>query len=137
VADAADYARVQERLGAGPGLLYRNERNSDGREGAFALCSFWLAEFLARGGGSHDDARDQFDQSLAYANDVGLVGEEIDPSTGDALGNFPQAFTHMGLINAAISLAKRDQFEGQTSGKLPMGRDGTADRGQLIGETPS
>ena len=104
------YARIQERLGAGPGLLYRNEQNSDGREGAFALCSFWAAEFLARGGGSLEQARDQFDQSLTYANDVGLFAEEIDPRTGDALGNFPQAFTHMGLINAALSLAEREEF---------------------------
>ena len=103
------YARIQERLGAGPGLLYRNEQNSDGREGAFALCSFWAAEFLARGGGSLEQASEQFEQSLTYANDVGLFAEEIDPRTGDALGNFPQAFTHMGLINAALSLAESEK----------------------------
>jgi GH15 family glucan-1,4-alpha-glucosidase len=124
------YARIQERLGAGPGLLYRNEQNADGREGAFALCSFWAAEFLARGGGSLEQAREQFDQSLKYANDVGLFAEEIDPRTGDALGNFPQAFTHMGLINAALSLAKREEFESSTK------RGDRADRGQLVGESP-
>jgi GH15 family glucan-1,4-alpha-glucosidase len=108
------YERIQERLSAGPGLLYRNEQNSGGREGAFALCSFWAAEFLARGGGSLKQARDQFDQSLTYANDIGLFAEEIDPTTGDALGNFPQAFTHMGLINAALSLAEREEKEAGT-----------------------
>jgi GH15 family glucan-1,4-alpha-glucosidase len=111
------YERIQERLSAGPGLLYRNEQNSGGREGAFALCSFWVAEFLARGGGTLARARNQFEQSLSYANDVGLFAEEIDPTTGDALGNFPQAFTHMGLINAALSLAEREEKE--AGGMLP------------------
>ena len=105
---AATYQRIQERLGAGPGLLYRYEQSFEGGEGAFAMCCFWLAEFLARGGGSLDEARDAFAHTLAYANDLGLFAEEIDPKTGDALGNFPQAFTHVGLINAALSLAERE-----------------------------
>jgi GH15 family glucan-1,4-alpha-glucosidase len=105
------YERIQERLGAGPGLLYRNEQNSGGREGAFALCSFWIAEFLARGGGSIEQARAQFDQTLTYANDVGLFAEQIDATSGAALGNFPQAFTHMGLINSALSLAEVERRE--------------------------
>jgi GH15 family glucan-1,4-alpha-glucosidase len=107
----ATLQRVKERLGAGPGLVYRYEEPFEGREGAFAMCSFWIAEFLARGGGTLEEAHRAFAQTAAYANDLGLFAEEIDPNTGDALGNFPQAFTHVGLINAALSLAEREDRE--------------------------
>jgi GH15 family glucan-1,4-alpha-glucosidase len=110
------YQRIQERLGAGPGLLYRYEQSFEGREGAFAMCCFWIAEFLARGGGSLEQARDAFAHTVAYANDVGLFAEEIDPQSGDALGNFPQAFTHVGLINAALSLAEREERDRHQGG---------------------
>lgn len=103
------YQRIQDRLGAGPGLLYRYEQSFKGREGAFALCSFWIADFLARGGGTLKEAQHAFARTLAYANDLGLFAEEIDPQTGDALGNFPQAFTHVGIINAALSLVEREE----------------------------
>jgi GH15 family glucan-1,4-alpha-glucosidase len=106
------FQRIQERLGAGPGLLYRYEQSFEGREGVFAMCCFWIAEFLARGGGSLEAARAAFGQTLAYANDLGLFAEEIDATTGDALGNFPQAFTHVGLINAALSLVEREERDG-------------------------
>jgi GH15 family glucan-1,4-alpha-glucosidase len=102
------FRRIQERLGGGPGLLYRYEQSFKGGEGAFALCCFWIAEFLARGGGTLEEAHRAFAETSAYANDLGLFAEEIDPKTGDALGNFPQAFTHVGLINAALSLAERE-----------------------------
>jgi len=72
-----------------------------------AISSFWVAEFLALGGGSLAEAQRVFDAACAYANDVGLFAEEIAPHTGEALGNFPQAYTHVGLINAALSIAKR------------------------------
>jgi GH15 family glucan-1,4-alpha-glucosidase len=103
------FRRIQERLGAGPGLLYRYEKSLTGGEGAFALCCFWIAEFLARGGGTLVEAQSAFVKTAAYANDLGLFAEEIDPMTGDALGNFPQAFTHVGLINAALSLMEREE----------------------------
>jgi GH15 family glucan-1,4-alpha-glucosidase len=103
------YARVRERLGAGGGLLYRYRTGESLGEGAFGICSFWGAEYLALGGGSAEQAQDVFEGLLRYANDLGLFAEEIDPNTGDALGNYPQAFTHVGLINAALSLAKRLQ----------------------------
>ena len=100
------YRRIAERLHAGPGLYYRYEDRPAG-EGAFGICSFWVAEFLALGGGSLAEARIVFEAALAHANDVLLFGEEIDPVSGEALGNFPQAYTHVGLINAAMSIAMR------------------------------
>jgi GH15 family glucan-1,4-alpha-glucosidase len=103
------FQRILERLGGGPGLLYRYEQSFDGGEGVFALCCFWIAEFLARGGGTLEEAQTAFAQTAAYSNDLGLFAEEIDPQTGDALGNFPQAFTHVGLINAALSLQDREK----------------------------
>jgi len=106
------YACIRQMLGAGDGLLYRYHADDSPGEGAFGICSFWAAEYLALGGGTPEEARDLFDRVCAYANDVGLFAEEIDPATGAALGNFPQAFTHVGLINAAVSLARR--LEGAT-----------------------
>ena len=103
----ATYARVRAALGAGEGLLYRYHTEDSPGEGAFGICSFWGAEYLALGGGTEEEARDMFERLCGYANDVGLFAEEIDPSTGAALGNFPQAFTHVGLINAAVSLVRR------------------------------
>jgi GH15 family glucan-1,4-alpha-glucosidase len=101
------YERVRERLGAGDALLYRYLMADSPGEGTFGICSFWGTEYLALGGGTPEEARASFERLCGYANDVGLFGEEIDPATGAALGNFPQAFTHVGLINAAISLTGR------------------------------
>jgi GH15 family glucan-1,4-alpha-glucosidase len=74
------------------------------REGAFGICSFWAIENLARRG-DLDEAEEALAHILRFANDVGLFAEEIEPGTGRALGNFPQAFTHVGLINAAMAIA--------------------------------
>jgi GH15 family glucan-1,4-alpha-glucosidase len=109
------YQRIQEKLSAGVGLLYRSEQSFESGEGAFAMCSFWIADFLARGGGTLEEAHRAFAQTAAYANDLGLFAEEIDPKTGDALGNFPQAFTHVGLINAALSLVEREESKQEES----------------------
>jgi GH15 family glucan-1,4-alpha-glucosidase len=106
------FQRIRERLQVAPGLLYRNEQSLLSGEGAFGICSFWAAEYLARGGGSLDDAQDWFEKLLPYANDVGLMAEQIDPMTGEALGNFPQAFTHVGLISAALAIEERRRFAG-------------------------
>jgi GH15 family glucan-1,4-alpha-glucosidase len=73
-----------------------------GREGSFSLCSFWYVECLTRAG-RLDEARLVFEKMLGYANHLGLYSEEIGAS-GEALGNFPQAFTHLGLISAAYDL---------------------------------
>jgi GH15 family glucan-1,4-alpha-glucosidase len=96
---------IREELGAGGGLLYRYRRSDGlpGREGAFLCCSFWLAECLARQG-ELDEARAVFDQALAIGNDLGLFSEEIDPDSGELLGNFPQALTHLAHIDAAVAL---------------------------------
>lgn len=99
------YARLRQQLSAGNGLLYRYPNKHT--EGAFALCSFWEVEFLALGGGTLEEAKELFEHLLSFKNDLGLYAEEIDPETGDALGNFPQAFTHIGVIGAALSLEHR------------------------------
>jgi GH15 family glucan-1,4-alpha-glucosidase len=105
-------ARIHEKLARG-GLVYRYETGTDDGlppgEGAFGICSFWAVECVARGGNVEAATR-TFEHLLAYANDVGLFAEEIDFETGAALGNFPQAFTHIGLINAVLTLAEyRDE----------------------------
>jgi GH15 family glucan-1,4-alpha-glucosidase len=105
------YHAILEKLGTTHGLLYRYE--TPVTEGTFALCSFWEAEFLALGGGSLARAHALFKRLLAYRNDLGLYAEEIEPRTGDALGNFPQAFTHIGLIGAALSICQREKGEKQ------------------------
>jgi GH15 family glucan-1,4-alpha-glucosidase len=113
------YQRVREQLGAGDALLYRYRTADSPGEGAFGICSFWGAEYLALGGGTAEEARASFERLCGYANDVGLFAEEIDPPTGAALGNFPQAFTHVGLINAAISLACRLEGAPPLERRLP------------------
>ncbi len=99
------YARLAERLGR-DGLFYRFAGADGGwpREGTFGICSFWAVEHLVRAG-QVEQARRQFEDVLSYANDVGLFAEMIEAETGDARGNFPQAFTHVGLINAALALS--------------------------------
>jgi len=86
--------RYQIGKGAGDGL--------SGSEGTFSVCTFWLAEAMSRAG-RLEEARFIFEKMLTYANHLGLFAEQIGPS-GEALGNFPQAFTHLGLISAAYNL---------------------------------
>ncbi len=76
-----------------------------GTEGTFSMCSFWLVEAMSRAG-KVDEARLMFEKMLTYANHVGLYSEQIGP-TGEALGNFPQAFTHLALISAAFDLDRK------------------------------
>lgn len=99
--------RIMERLGAGKGLLYRYRREPE--EGAFIACGFWAVEFLAMGGGTLEEAHALFREQLRNTGPVGLLSEEVDPETGDALGNRPQAFTHVGLINAALTLDEEER----------------------------
>ena len=81
---------------------YRGEDGLEGQEGTFCMCSFWYVECLARSG-DLEQARFVFEKMLGYANHLGLYAEELGPS-GEHLGNFPQAFTHLGLISAAYNL---------------------------------
>jgi GH15 family glucan-1,4-alpha-glucosidase len=100
-------AAIREELDAGEGLLYRYTRDDGlpGKEGAFLCCSFWLVECLAQIG-DIDEARAVFDLTMAKANDLGLFSEELDPGSGELLGNFPQGLTHLAHIDAAVALAE-------------------------------
>ncbi|MFI1091525.1 glycoside hydrolase family 15 protein [Streptomyces sp. NPDC020917] len=82
-----------------------------GSEGAFLACSFWLADAL-HGIGLQDEAGELFEKLLGLRNDVGLLSEEWDPAAGRQLGNFPQAFSHIGLVNTALTLSGRQQGRG-------------------------
>lgn len=100
--DTVDAIRTE--LTAGGPLLFRYS-SMKGKEGAFAACSFWLVEALVHCG-RREEAERQFEASLAYCNDVGLLSEEIDPTSGDLLGNMPQGLSHLALIGAACSLSR-------------------------------
>jgi GH15 family glucan-1,4-alpha-glucosidase len=100
---------IQRRLAEGELVFrYRGDDGLPGQEGAFLICSFWLVEALARMG-RHDEADAFFNRLLQRRNDVGLLSEEIDPATGALLGNFPQGFSHIGLINAALTLEEEER----------------------------
>ena len=91
-------------------LRYRNDEglNADGltgEEGTFVICSFWLVSCLAKAG-ELERAEALFEQLAGYANELGLLAEEIDTANGEQLGNFPQAFSHIGLITAAWEIDK-------------------------------
>jgi GH15 family glucan-1,4-alpha-glucosidase len=100
---------TEERLTDKRGLVYRYRARDglDGEEGAFLLCTFWLAQALAMTG-QPDRARGVFERAAAFVNDVGLLAEEVDPINGELLGNFPQAFSHIGLVNAAWAISEAE-----------------------------
>jgi GH15 family glucan-1,4-alpha-glucosidase len=112
---------IRDRLSAGPGLLYRTTEHV-GREGAFVACSFWLVEALARLG-RVEEACEAMEQILPYANDLGLFSEEIDPESGDLLGNFPQGLSHLALVNAAGAIQDAAARGAGTSAKAGAARD--------------
>lgn len=107
----ATYQRIQNVLGA-DALLFRFPEGFDDflppGEGAFLITSFWAVEYLVLAGET-EAARERFEKLLHYANDLGLYAEEAAPDNGMALGNFPQAFSHTGLINAALLLNEAEQ----------------------------
>jgi GH15 family glucan-1,4-alpha-glucosidase len=118
------YRKVCEELGAGGGLLFRYKREP--KEGAFGVCGFWAVDHLAMSG-DLDGAHDQFAKLMGYGNDLGLFSEETDSETRDALGNFPQAFTHIGLISAALTLQEKER--GESHPAINVGADVTEPKG--------
>jgi GH15 family glucan-1,4-alpha-glucosidase len=112
---------LQERL-SNKGFLYRylpEESEFQQPEGAFIVCTLWMVNVLAQMG-RLEEAEALFSRVTESANDLGLFGEEFDPDTGELLGNFPQALTHLSVINAAFNLEGRPSGKGRRSGR----RDG-------------
>jgi GH15 family glucan-1,4-alpha-glucosidase len=99
-----------ERLTDSRGLVYRYlaQDGLAGEEGTFLLCTFWLAQAQALAG-EVDQAVATFERAVAAINDVGLLAEEVDAGSGEMIGNFPQAFSHIGLVNAAWAIAQAQQ----------------------------
>ncbi|HEX6675429.1 MAG TPA: glycoside hydrolase family 15 protein [Actinomycetes bacterium] len=104
---------IAARLTDERGLVYRYraEDGLEGEEGTFLLCTFWLAQAQALAG-QVDLAKRTFARAAAYANDVGLLAEEVDAAGDELIGNYPQAFSHIGLVNAAWAIS---QAEGQAA----------------------
>ena len=103
------------------GLVYRYLAHDGlaGEEGTFLLCTFWLAQAQALAG-ELDQATATFERAVAAISDVGLLGEEVDAGSGEMIGNFPQAFSHIGLINAAWAIAQAQQ---RAAAAAPAGPD--------------
>jgi GH15 family glucan-1,4-alpha-glucosidase len=104
---------IEERLTDDRGLVYRyrTEGGVDGlagEEGTFLLCTFWLAQALAMAD-QVDRARVVFQRAAGFANELGLLAEEVDPASDEMLGNFPQAFSHIGLVNAAWAISEAER----------------------------
>ena len=115
---------VQQRLRDESGFVRRYEAGSDGMsgsEGAFVMCTFWLAHALALAG-RMDEAVDVFDTAAGSANDLGLMAEEFQSERGEMLANMPQAFSHVGLVTAASAISER------LDGPLPEGQRPPSDQ---------
>jgi GH15 family glucan-1,4-alpha-glucosidase len=110
---------IEERLTDDHGLVFRYKAQDglEGEEGTFLLCTFWLAQALALAG-EVERGKAVFERAIGYANDLGLLAEEVDPNTKELLGNFPQAFSHIGLVNAAWAISQAEK--GLTPGGDPL-----------------
>ena len=106
---------IGRRLTDERGLVYRylSRDGLAGQEGTFLLCTFWLAQAQALAG-DVEAATASFERAVAAINDVGLLAEEVDPGSGEMIGNYPQAFSHIGLINAAWAITQAQQSTGRT-----------------------
>jgi GH15 family glucan-1,4-alpha-glucosidase len=105
---------IAQRLTDERGLVYRYMTHDglSGEEGTFVLCTFWLAHAQALAG-DVEAATATFERAVACINDVGLLAEEVDPRTGEMIGNYPQAFSHIGLVNAAWAISQARQRTGR------------------------
>jgi GH15 family glucan-1,4-alpha-glucosidase len=106
-------------------LRYRTDESDDGLEGkeaTFAICSFWLVSALVEIG-ELERARELCERMLSYASPLGLYAEQIDPRTGRHWGNFPQAFTHLALINALMHIIRAEggTYSAPITGPRPLG----------------
>jgi alpha,alpha-trehalase len=129
--------RIRERL-TSHGLVYRylSDDALPGGEATFALCSFWLVDCLALGG-RVDEARELFERVTGYGNDLGLLSEEIDPVSRELLGNYPQGFTHLGLIRSALNIAKAESLGAEEQPETQAERAGRIKRsGADTGHAP-
>ncbi len=120
-------AAIAHELKAGEFVLrYRTENGADGLppgEGAFLPCSFWLADNYSLLG-LEEEAKALFEQLLALRNDVGLLSEEYDPRVGRLVGNFPQAFSHLAIVNTALNLHDRCPTKKRNDGAKPAKVEG-------------
>jgi GH15 family glucan-1,4-alpha-glucosidase len=109
---------IAERLTDERGLVYRYRAADglEGEEGTFLLCTFWLAQAQALAG-EVDRARATFERAAAYANDVGLLAEEVDGGGAEMIGNYPQAFSHIGLVDAAWAITEAERR--QAAARVP------------------
>lgn len=123
--------QVRKRLTA-HGLVYRylNEDGLPGGEATFVLCSFWLVDNLALEG-RVQEAKELFERITSYANDLGLLSEEIDPVSRELLGNFPQGFSHLALIRSALNIARAEDTGPEEQAKTSAER---ADKTEHTGE---
>jgi GH15 family glucan-1,4-alpha-glucosidase len=129
---------IADRLTDERGLVYRyrTEEGVDGlagEEGTFLLCTFWLAQALALSG-QVERARAVFERAAAAVTDLGLLAEEVDPATGELLGNYPQAFSHIGLVNAAWAI---DQAERSRALTVPGPRAEESAPARVVGTSAS
>jgi GH15 family glucan-1,4-alpha-glucosidase len=108
---------IAERLTDQRGLVYRYRAADglEGEEGTFLLCTFWLAQAQALAG-EVDRARATFERAAAYVNDVGLLAEEVDVGGAEMIGNYPQAFSHIGLVNAAWAITEAERRQAGAGG---------------------
>jgi GH15 family glucan-1,4-alpha-glucosidase len=108
---------IRQDLTSPQGFVYRYKGFDDGLEGGegtFTICTYWLvANLIALG--ELDDARELFERLLEFGNDLGLLSEEIDPESGEMLGNFPQAFSHLALIENAVALEEASRASPATT----------------------
>jgi trehalose-phosphatase len=122
VRTTVEAVRADLEISDGLLLRYRTTDGLEGHEGAFLMCSFWLVELLARMG-DLDEAIRLFERLRSLAGPLGLFAEEVDPATQDHLGNYPQGFTHMGLIGAATAIDEELRARGRSIADVLERRD--------------